>query len=765
MKKIYIILTYILSIYSTNAQNIPILNDNGDFESGITNILNTYSFRKGLNYNSSNCGNLNATWGQPYTYNYTIHNDLNSSVSLVSQGFDEVLLQYGISHPRVKSGRNAIRLNEKNENSGEERQREIVGIRKKYNGIKKYVSFDFSLIGEVHSTTYRENEEAFFSVRLITQTGQIIPLTCYITNTSNLLYNFINTGTGDIMYYTQWKKYNMAIPNDYVGQNLTLEIITSGCSAGAHYQILYLDNMKNTSESMYTPCNLQIDSIEYNTNTNNYELCGNFTTPSFGALYSINASATYNNEYIQFPNAVTEINAINNTYCIKIPSSDLQFSSPPNGTINFGVSSIYLDYFRMQSTYCEDSISIETSLCNVQILSNVFDSNLNSFIISGNYTTPNFGNLMYLNIYKDINGNLIPINVTNTDTNPNSFTFIIPMNELTPATTDIPLVVKATVNDVIRQKSTICNDTTIIEKKFLSNCDISIGFKDNSCDGSQLMYGHYTLPSGVTIQSLEVNIKDANNNTVFNNTYYPGLNQSNISNTNFSVLINTSNLNNLSNYTYRVSTNYIHTDGVTNQSCVIEFPQLFTQNHLNLSDFDYVLNSTNLSWTQFSESYLHQIVYDKSCVSTNQEPIQLTNPYTFSTNTNSISLAQLQQIAIANNISSTTVRWRIMLGCNEWSEWCCIQLPNSPYNIIGNCISDFTGAKNTLPYPNPTEGIITFQNNNYKFFEVINTKGNTVKKGNLDNTKEEITIDLSELNQDIYIIKFDNLESYKVIKN
>src|SRR5690606_12128737 len=220
-------------------------------------------------------------------------------------------------------------------------------------------------------------------------------------------------------------------------------------------------------------------------------------------------------------------------------------------------------------------------------------------------------------------------------------------------------------------------------------------------------------------------------------------------------------------YIYEIEIDYLHSDGITKQKCISEHIKVFNQEFIDPVDFHYNISNGVLNWSNFTEfsSYQHQIVYDKSCNSSEFTPSQSSNIHSFYTSTNSISLAQLQQIAIDNNISSTSIRWRMSLGCGEWSEWCCIQLPNSPYTVNGNCISDFTGARSIPPYPNPTEGIITFQNNNYKFFEVINTKVNTIKKGNLDNTKEEITIDLSELNQDIYIIKFDNLDSYKVIKN
>ena len=761
MKKIYIILAYILSIYSTNAQFLPPLYDDGSFESSITTILNTYTFRKGLNYNSTNCGNLNATWGQPYTYNYTTHDNLNTSVSLVSTGFDEVLLQYGINHPRVKSGRNAIRLNEKIYNSGPNQKKEIVGIRKKYNNIKKYISFDFSLVGEVHSLYYHPTSEAFFSVRLITENGQVIPLTCYITNPSNEIYNFINISSHAQIFYTPWKKYNMAVPYEYIGENLTLEIITAGCAGGAHYQISYIDNISNTAESMSTPCDLQIETIEFNNNTQSYEICGNFTEPSSGSIYNLQVSASNGNETIQLPNIQPQINNTSNTFCIEIPSYDLQFSSATNEIV-FNVKSFHIDYFSEMIYVCKDSDSIETNRCNVQITSNTFDSNSNSFIISGTYNSPNPGNLINISIFKEINENLVTIPVTNTNTNPNLFTFIVPISELSPSNSDIQLVVRGIFNDIALQKSTFCSETTIINKEFLNNCVSTLYLKDNHCDNFQPVNGTFDVPQEVSVELIKISVKDLQGNIIYTNSYtpYPPYGS-------YSFTIDTSNQVNQNSYIYEIEIDYLHSDGITKQKCISEHIKVFNQEFIDPIDFHYNISNGVLNWSNFTEfsSYQHQIVYDKSCNSSNFNPSQSSNIHSFYTSTNSISLAQLQQIAIDNNISSTSIRWRMSLGCGEWSEWCCIQLPNSPYTVNGNCISDFTEARSIPPYPNPTEGIITFQNNNYKFFEVINTKGNTIKKGNLDNTKEEITIDLSELNQDIYIIKFDNLDSYKVIKN
>lgn len=762
-------LLQLLLIFTTLNFNSALAQDNGGFESLEPIINQTYSFRKGINTSSINCGNLSSTWGSSLSYPIIPLNDLNSSVSLVSQGYDEVLSQYGINIPNVRTGRRAIRLNEKIYNSSPNFHKEITGIRMPLNNVQRFISFDFRLVGTVHSSNINNenNKEAFFTVRLITSNGTVETLSCNLTDSdSQNMYLFTQFPiVNNTVFYTKWKKYEMPIPLQYVGQNVSLEIITAGCSEGGHYQIAYLDNIKTTRNSESTNCTIQILSVDYNSTNSTYEVCGVFTEPSSGGNINLNISASSGNETIQLSYLSPSINTSNNTFCYNIPANTLQFSNITNNIINFNVSSHYNDIFREISYFCRDSKSIETNRCDVQITSNTFDSNLNSFVISGTYLTPNPGNLINISIFKDINGNLLQIPVTNTSTNPNSFTFIVPINELAPSNIDIPLVVKGVFNDIAQQKSTICSDTTIIEKKFLTDCNISIGFKNNSCEGSQLMYGNYILPQGVTVNSLEVSIKDVNNNIVYNNIFLPGLNQSSINNTSFQVLINTFNLVNLVNYTFEVSVNYTHSDGFTNQSCVSEFPQLFIQQNIDIADFEYYLNSTNLSWTQFAESYLHEIVYDRSCNSPSNPIAPVSNIYPFITNTNSISLAQLQQIALANINSSTSVRWRIMLGCGEWSEWCCIQLPNSPYNIIGNCISDFTGAKNTPPYPNPTEGIIKFQNNNYHYYEVINTKGNIVKKGDLDNAIEEITIDLTEMEQDIYIVKFDNLNSFKVIKN
>ncbi len=406
MKKTLLLLLTFISI-SVNAQTL--LTDNGDFESSTLAINQTYSYRKGLNTNSTNCGNLTANWGTSFSYGLSFPgpstsipiDDLNSQVSLVTQGFDETLIQHGIQLKKVSSGNRAMRLNQKDNDPGA-----ITSLRKKYTNTKKFISFDFSLVGEVHSSTSFISKEGFFSVRLINNNNVIVAQKCYIANTTIPFYSFYNGNSG---YYVNWKKFDMEVPANYIGKNLTLEIITSGCAENGHFQVLYLDNIKNTDDSQSTPCEVKIDNIKLNTTTNKYEVCGTFTEPSSGLLTSLNIFIYKNGSPLSTFTLPPSISG--NQFCFEIPSSYITFP----GNYSFQVAGNFKNYFNQQQTItlCADFADLPPPfVCDLTINYNheCYD---NYADICGTYTIPSNAILYdsYLNIYK--NNVLIQTNINN----------------------------------------------------------------------------------------------------------------------------------------------------------------------------------------------------------------------------------------------------------------------------------------------------------------------------------------------------------------
>ncbi|WP_448606336.1 T9SS type A sorting domain-containing protein [Paenimyroides ceti] len=650
-KKLFLLFILLLSI-STHAQLLLV--DDGDFESPISTINQTYSYRKGININSTNCGNLISNWGSPFSYSNTIGgsnntpiNDLNSPVSLVTQGEDETLLQYGIHLQKVLSGNRAMRLNEKifNPNVGHS---EITGLRKTYTKAKKFISFDFSIVGQVHSQSLSTSKEAFFSVRLIDSNQNIIAQNCYITNTAIPFYSFYNGNTG---YYVNWKKFEMQVPSNYIGKTLRLEIITSGCAEAGHFQVMYLDNIKNTDEHQSTGCEVKVDKASLNSQTNKYEICGTYDEPTGGVLLNLILTVYKNGQEYNLPIAITPT-FNGNQYCYEIP---FNFLTLP-GNYSFEVTGYFNDNINFKGTVCSDT--------------------------------------------KDL----------------------LPQIEISPCSVDMQYI------------EDYCN-TNIIK-----------------------VCGSYGIPVNATVQSISLNIYE-------NNNFYSTL-LTNTSNTlgQYCFTFDTTSLQINAAYKFEIIITYLYNDNLTTQVCKNEYniPR-FYRNYTDHSDFNYATNNGILSWNEFSTIYTHQIVYDRQCLDDPVPAIAQGQTYQFTTLTNSISLSTLKQLALQHTSGSHNVRWRVYLGCNVWSEWCCIQFPQSPF-ITTNCVQ-VLGEPYLAAYPNPTQNTVSINNNNYSYYEIFNTKGEKIKSKTINPDDFEIKIDLSNQKEDIYIITLDSKESIKVIKN
>jgi hypothetical protein len=89
------------------------------------------------------------------------------------------------------------------------------------------------------------------------------------------------------------------------------------------------------------------------------------------------------------------------------------------------------------------------------------------------------------------------------------------------------------------------------------------------------------------------------------------------------------------------------------------------------------------------------------------------------------------------------------------------------YELLDNLVSNEEISKSKISiYPNPTNGLITIENEDISSFNLFNSLGKMIKTGVLNGTT---TLDLNNFENGLYIIQMidnqGNATSKKVIKN
>lgn len=319
-------------------------------------------------------------------------------------------------------------------------------------------------------------------------------------------------------------------------------------------------------------------------------------------------------------------------------------------------------------------------------------------------------------------------------------------------------------------------------------CDVNqFGFIDVSpnneiCNPEKVtINGIYQAPMGTTLVSSTVNVLDSNGNPA-----PVSINQNNFSNGTFSYTITFPTPLPYGGYEIEVKAIFANSLGYqyeltflsTNPGADISFSDSSPmQIDVSVYHDPRLGNRAHLSWADVGGPYTVEFVSDGYCCpnSANGIPIdgQVYTTSTSGTDINSVFGAMVTQI------ESKCFRIRVRSQCNGWSDWCCyttyfeheggydLNNPNDPFNICLHEIdlNNLDPNSQFFVYPNPTTNSITITNSNSTYFGIYDYQQKLVKELKITQPKQNVEIDLSDLDSGIYVLKTENGHNIKIIKD
>ena len=319
-------------------------------------------------------------------------------------------------------------------------------------------------------------------------------------------------------------------------------------------------------------------------------------------------------------------------------------------------------------------------------------------------------------------------------------------------------------------------------------CDVNqFGFieaypNDSVCNPEKVtINGIYQAPMGTTLVSSTVNVLDSAGNPA-----PVSINQNNFSNGTFSYTITFPTPLPYGGYEIEVKAIFANVQGYQYE---LTFISTNPGADIAFSDIDPIVldiyHSPNMGvqeigggymqWNDVGGPYTVEFVSDGYCCP-NKWPIQSYDYVVHSMVVEDNFISSDDLMYMLGTVSSKCVRFRVKATCQEWSSWCCATTyswTGGGYNgddVLNQCLeeinlNDLHPNSTFALYPNPTTSVITITNSNSTYFGIYDYQQKLVKEFKITQPKQNVEIDLSDLDSGIYVLKTDNGHNIKIIKD
>jgi hypothetical protein len=276
--------------------------------------------------------------------------------TVVSAGNDPKLISYGITLKRTSnSSAYAFRIGNSINGYGSEilSKKFIVGAN------DTVIRFNYALVmNGVHGSTINPS----FWVKVYDNGGNPIsgcvyldPLTPstpkdnVVSSSTNPFFQHYNTGATNpdgIINYIDWTCAKIILPKQYIGQVVSVALISADCTQGGHWGYAYIDNWCGNCEGA-TNGVVNIQAIKDSCIKQTTKVCVNYTLPTIGTTTGT-GTITLNfyqsgNLFPSYTLTSTPLTPISGTYCFPIDPTKLPCINGKQGfdvvaTGNFSIS-------------------------------------------------------------------------------------------------------------------------------------------------------------------------------------------------------------------------------------------------------------------------------------------------------------------------------------------------------------------------------------------------------------------------------------------
>lgn len=187
------------------------------------------------------------------------------------------------------------------------------------------------------------NEQPYFKVRIVLNSGQVVSEMCLIGDPNNCIFTiapYMESGSM-ILYTPNWQAGLLDISSIPNNTPFTVQFIATRCGLGAHFGYAYIDDicLLHSNESLQglvtlNPLNAICPTLPLN-------VCGTFSLPSSGGIQATIASIQLtvrdeNNNTVYSSSSPTTLDITNQQFCFSLAAANLP--NITSGTYNVGVT-------------------------------------------------------------------------------------------------------------------------------------------------------------------------------------------------------------------------------------------------------------------------------------------------------------------------------------------------------------------------------------------------------------------------------------------
>lgn len=227
------------------------------------------------------------------------------------------------------------------------------------------LQFNYKVVLQSIYDSDHDNEQPYFKVRVVSQSGGVVSEMCVIGDAQNCIFEQAPqlAGGSVILYTPNWQSGILDISSLPNNEPFTVEFITARCGLGGHFGYAYVDDICLLHSTENLQGSIDLDPLYKNCPAFPFQVCGGYTIPNSGGI-----SATVNsivlkvldaNNAVVFTSSTPTIDLANNRFCFDIQAADLPNTSAADYntsvTINYGLTQTNCTGTNFSTASCTDA--------------------------------------------------------------------------------------------------------------------------------------------------------------------------------------------------------------------------------------------------------------------------------------------------------------------------------------------------------------------------------------------------------------------------
>ena len=312
---------------------------NGSFEEfetvGGGNILKNYKYTTGEPLNPMQCQSVSANAGQGVTQYDPFNTNLMASTVPANHldeyigninAFDQFCLKVNYKDSSPSNG--------------------IVQAKRYKTDNETILKFNYKAVLQTIFDSGHFDEQPYFKVRVINNSGSVVSEFCLIGDTENCIFTQapVLEGGSVVLYTPNWQSGILDISSIPNNEEFTVEFVASRCGLNGHFGYAYIDDICILHSNENLQGSIELDPLYQVCPTLPINVCGDFTIPNSGGISATVTSVVLEvrdaaNTVVYTSQTPTTLDLTTKRFCFELQAAS--FPDIVAGTYNIGVTINY----------------------------------------------------------------------------------------------------------------------------------------------------------------------------------------------------------------------------------------------------------------------------------------------------------------------------------------------------------------------------------------------------------------------------------------